>query len=226
MSDIIRLEGISKSYYVGKKEIQVLKNVNFTIQPSQMVSIVGASGAGKSTLLHIMGALDAPTQGFVLFEGESIFEKKQSELALFRNQKIGFVFQFHHLLSEFSAIENVMMPALIKGTPWSTAKEIAEKKLGEVGLKDRLQHKPGELSGGEQQRVAIARAIVLSPSILLADELTGNLDTKTGEYIIELLLALNQENGMTMIMVTHNETLAKKAAIQYEMSDGFLKTRL
>jgi len=187
-----------------------------------MISIVGASGAGKSTLLHILGALDRPTSGEVFFENESLFQKRDTELSLFRNKKVGFIFQFHHLLPEFNAVENVMMPALISGMNKNMARGLAEKKLEEVGLSHRLRHKPGELSGGEQQRVAISRALMLHPKLLLADELTGNLDTKTGEQIQELLLGLNQTYRMTVIVVTHNEALAQRLPKRFQMVDGNL----
>ena len=220
--EILRTEKLSKSFWLGSQEIQVLKDVSLSVCSGERVSIVGASGAGKSTLLHILGALDRPTGGAVFFKGDSLFEKKEKELALFRNQKIGFVFQFHHLLSEFSAHENVMMPALISGLKRAEAHERALMKLKEVGLSERLGHRPGELSGGEQQRVAIARALVLHPTLLLADELTGNLDAKAGEQIQELLIELNQQYRMTMIVVTHNKTLAEKMPKRFQMVDGRL----
>ena len=220
--EILRTEKLSKSFWLGAQEIQVLKDVSFQIGQAEMVSIVGASGAGKSTLLHILGALDRPTGGTVFFKGDSLFEKKEKELASFRNQKIGFVFQFHHLLSEFTAYENVMMPALIAGLKKADAEERAFQKLKEVGLSQRFRHRPGELSGGEQQRVAIARALVLNPTLLLADELTGNLDAKTGEQIQELLIELNQQYHMTLIIVTHNKILAEKMPKRFQMIDGLI----
>lgn len=220
--EILRTEKLSKSFWLGAQEIQVLKEVSFNVCLGERVSIVGASGAGKSTLLHLLGALDRPTAGEVFFKGDSLFAKKEKELALFRNQKIGFVFQFHHLLSEFTAHENVMMPALISGLKKKEAEEWAFQKLKEVGLAQRFGHRPGELSGGEQQRVAIARALVLNPLLLLADELTGNLDAKTGEQIQELLLELNQRYRMTLIVVTHNKALAEKMPKRFQMVDGLL----
>ncbi len=222
--EILRTEKLSKSFWLGAQEIQVLKEVSFQIHAGEMVSIVGASGAGKSTLLHILGTLDRPTEGSVFFKGDSLFEKKEKELASFRNQKIGFVFQFHHLLSEFTAYENVMMPVLISGFKKADAEEYAFQKLKEVGLSERLFHRPGELSGGEQQRVAIARALVLNPMLLLADEITGNLDAKTGEQIQELLVELNQRYHMTMIVVTHNKTLAERMPRRFQMADGRILT--
>ncbi|HBQ20879.1 MAG: ABC transporter ATP-binding protein [Deltaproteobacteria bacterium GWA2_38_16] len=222
MNDLLRVEKLHKSFWIDHKEIQVIKNVSFQAQEGEMISIVGASGAGKSTLLHILGALDRPTSGEVFFENESLFQKRDTELSLFRNKKVGFIFQFHHLLPEFNAVENVMMPALISGMNKNMARGLAEKKLEEVGLSHRLRHKPGELSGGEQQRVAISRALMLHPKLLLADELTGNLDTKTGEQIQELLLGLNQTYRMTVIVVTHNEALAQRLPKRFQMVDGNL----
>ncbi len=223
MSEVIlKTEKLSKSFWLGKQEIQVLKDVTFQVNHGEMVSIVGASGAGKSTLLHMLGALDRPSGGEVFFEGASLFTKREKELAFFRNQKIGFVFQFHHLLSEFTACENVMMPALISGLKKKEAQDRAFQKLKEVGLSHRTLHRPGELSGGEQQRVAIARALILNPVLLLADELTGNLDTKTGEHIQDLLRELNHAYQMTMIIVTHNKALGEKMPKRFQIVDGCL----
>lgn len=222
MSEILRTQNLTKSYWQEKKEIKVLKNIEFKVNRGEMLSIVGASGAGKSTLLHILGTLDDPTSGEVFFEGNSLFKKKENELDLFRNQKVGFVFQFHHLLPEFNALENVMMPALIAGLDRHTASQKAKKHLEDVGLPHRLNHKPSELSGGEQQRVAICRALILNPSLLLADELTGNLDTKTGEQIYELLHELNQKYHMTILVVTHNEHLAQRFSRRLQIVDGIL----
>ncbi len=225
MSELLKTENLSKSFWLVKKEIQVLKNIHLGVAKGQMVSLSGASGAGKSTLLHLMGALDSPTGGDIFFEGESLFRKSENELARFRNQKIGFVFQFHHLLPEFSAVENVLMPAFILGSKnWGFKKgemiEKAKEKLSEIGLGHRLNHKPGELSGGEQQRVAIARAIILNPPLLLADEPTGNLDRANGDQIIDLLFKLNEKYRMTMIVATHNEELSRKIPIRWKMVDG------
>jgi lipoprotein-releasing system ATP-binding protein len=190
MSELLKTENLSKSFWLGKKEIHVLKNIHLGVAKGELVSLSGASGAGKSTLLHLMGALDSPTGGDIFFEGESLFRKSENELARFRNQKVGFIFQFHHLLPEFSAVENVLMPAFILGLGGLKKGEMMEKakeKLSEIGLGHRLNHKPGELSGGEQQRVAIARALILNPPLLLADEPTGNLDRANGDPIIDLL---------------------------------------
>lgn len=222
-SACIRADGISKSFYMGTETLQVLKKVNLTIHPGEMISIVGASGAGKSTLLHLLGALDRPSEGAVYYGEKNIFDLPDAELARFRNTHIGFVFQFHHLLPEFNALENVMMPLLIQRISADVAREKAEIALQEVGLQARVRHKPGELSGGEQQRVAIARALVNKPTVIFADEPTGNLDTKTGEAISELLLRLNKERNMMIALVTHNEKLALMANTMIHMSDGQIR---
>jgi lipoprotein-releasing system ATP-binding protein len=188
--------------------IEVLKDADFDLAEGETVAVVGASGIGKSTLLHILGTLDRPDSGTILFRNQDILGLNNSRLAKFRNESVGFVFQFHHLLPEFSAIENAMMPGLIKGLDKKKARDAAEEILIRVGLKDRLAHRLGELSGGEQQRVALARALVLRPALLLADEPTGNLDRKTGAQIHELLHELNSEFGMTMMVATHNTDLA------------------
>lgn len=200
--------------------MEVLKGVDLTFSYGEKAAIVGASGVGKTTLLHVLGTLDRPTAGKVLYEGKDIFTLNEKDLALFRNREIGFVFQFHHLLPEFTALENTMMPCLIQGLPKREAISQAEGILNLVGLQDRLSHKPGELSGGEQQRVAVARALVLGPKVLLADEPTGNLDTKTGESVFQLLQELNQIKGVTLIIVTHNLRLAEKMARQIHLVDG------
>jgi lipoprotein-releasing system ATP-binding protein len=184
------------------------------------IALVGASGAGKSTLLHIIGTLDRPSSGNVYFRGDDVFTLNEGALATFRNRSIGFVFQFHHLLPEFTALENVMMPALISGVAREEARKSAVMYLEDVGLAHRLHHKPGELSGGEQQRVAIARALVLSPALLLADEPTGNLDRKTSEEVHELLAGIQQKTGLTLIIVTHNERLAARMGKTIIMVDG------
>jgi lipoprotein-releasing system ATP-binding protein len=185
---------------------------------------VGVSGAGKSTLLHILGTLDHPTSGAVLFDGVDVFTWPEKQLAAFRNRKIGFVFQFHNLLPEFTALENAMMPALIQRMPAEEARKRAEAILGELGLGNRVTHKPGELSGGEQQRVALARALILEPEILLADEPTGNLDTETGKKIEDTLLALNHSRGITLIVVTHNPILAGRMFRRIGLRDGRIDT--
>jgi len=203
------------------KIIEVLKGIELTILPGEMLAIEGASGAGKSTLLHILGALDRPTGGKIYFQdGGDLFQRSPSELAEFRNRHLGFVFQFHHLLPEFSALENTMMPALIARMPKEEAKKAAISILREVDLSHRLRHKPGELSGGEQQRVALARALVASPSVILADEPTGNLDGSNSKGIFELLHRLNRERQLTIIVVTHNEGLASATHRRIRMADG------
>lgn len=200
--------------------MEVLKGVDLTFSQGEKAAIVGASGVGKTTLLHVLGTLDRPTAGKVLYEGKDIFNLNERDLALFRNREIGFVFQFHHLLPEFNALENTMMPCLIQGLSKREAVSRSETILNLVGLKERLSHKPGELSGGEQQRVAVARALVLGPKVLLADEPTGNLDTKTGESVFDLLQELNQIKGVTLIIVTHNLKLAEKMTRQIQLIDG------
>ena len=200
--------------------MEVLKGVDLTFSQGEKAAIVGASGVGKTTLLHVLGTLDRPTAGKVLYEGKDVYTMNETGLAHFRNREIGFVFQFHHLLPEFNALENTMMPCLIQGIPKKESISRAEAILTLVGLKERLSHKPGELSGGEQQRVAVARALVLEPKVLLADEPTGNLDTKTGESVFDLLRELNQIKGVTLIVVTHNLRLAEKLSRQIQLVDG------
>ena len=220
MKELIQVQQLLKSYGNGTKRVEVLKGVDLNFSRGERAAIVGASGVGKTTLLHVLGTLDRPTGGKVFYEGKDIYALNEKELALFRNREIGFVFQFHHLLPEFSALENTMMPCLIQGIPKKESAARAEAILTLVGLKERLSHKPGELSGGEQQRVAVARALVLEPKILLADEPTGNLDTKTGESVFDLLQELNQIKGVTLIVVTHNLKLAEKLSRQVQLIDG------
>ena len=200
--------------------MDVLKGLSLTANRGEKLAIVGASGTGKSTLLHILGTIDRPLSGEVLYEGMNPFNLNDTAIARFRNRKIGYVFQFHPLLPEFSALENVMMPAIIAGISPTEAKQKAEEILVEVGLRDRLTHKPGELSGGEQQRVAVARALTLNPDILLADEPTGNLDTKTGESVHDLLVEINKKKGVTMVIVTHNDKLAARMERVIALIDG------
>ena len=223
MSSYIRAEGVFKSFQIGSKVLDVLKNIDLEIQAKEIVSIVGASGAGKSTLLHLLGALDRPSRGSVYYDDVNIFRLRDAELAQFRNTRIGFVFQFHHLLPEFTALENVMMPLLIGRLSKTRAREKASVALQDVGLQARLSHKPGELSGGEQQRVAIARAIVNEPTVVFADEPTGNLDTKTGNTVSEVLHQLNREKGITIVLVTHNEKLAQTTDKIIHLADGEIK---
>jgi lipoprotein-releasing system ATP-binding protein len=220
LKELIQVQKLFKSYGNGTKRVEVLKGVDLTFSQSEKAAIVGASGVGKTTLLHVLGTLDRPTSGKILYEGKDIYTLNAKNLALFRNREIGFVFQFHHLLPEFNALENTMMPCLIQGIPKEESVSRAEAILTLVGLKERLSHKPGELSGGEQQRVAVARALVLEPKVLLADEPTGNLDTKTGESVFDLLQELNQIRGVTLIVVTHNLRLAEKLSRQIQLVDG------
>ena len=214
---------LKKSFRNGGVSIDVLKDINFDLTAGETVAIVGASGIGKSTLLHILGTLDRPDSGTLLFKGDDVFHYDDVRLARFRNASIGFVFQFHHLLSEFSAVENAQMPALIQGVNKQDAAEAAEAILVRVGLKDRLSYRVGKLSGGEQQRVALARALALNPAILLADEPTGNLDKGNSEQVHDLLLELNQELNMTLVVVTHNMELASQMTRRVTISDGRLK---
>lgn len=213
---MILAQGIEKSYGI----LKVLKGVDFRADGAEVVSIVGASGAGKSTLLQILGSLSTPSAGKVTIDGVDIFSLNSDELADFRNKKIGFVFQFHHLLPEFTALENVMIPALIAGTPASAAKKEAKQLLSDMGLGERFGHKPSELSGGEQQRVAIARAIINRPAVLFADEPSGNLDSNTKREIHKLFFDLRDRYGLTVIIVTHDKDLAKMSDRMIEMSDG------
>ena len=204
----------------GGGQLEVLKGIDLQICAGESLAVVGPSGAGKSTLLHILGTLDRPTGGSLRFDGESVFERPDPELARFRNRHVGFVFQFHHLLPEFTAVEHVTMPARIAGVSRVEAEGQAEALLLAVGLGERLTHRPGELSGGEQQRVALARALVLKPRVLLADEPTGNLDHRTGEAIHRLLLEWNRDTGITLVVVTHNPALAGSMDRTVTLVDG------
>jgi lipoprotein-releasing system ATP-binding protein len=214
------VQKLAKSYEHGGKALPILWDIDLTLQPGEMVAVVGVSGVGKSTFLQILGTLDLPTAGSIKFDGEELTRMSPSRLAEFRNRRIGFVFQFHHLLPDFTALENVMMPALIQRMTADQARRKARDILGRVGLAHRLTHRPGELSGGEQQRVALARAMVLEPSLLLADEPTGNLDRSTGEAIHQLFLELNRERGSTLLVVTHNPDLAVLMPRRLRMVDG------
>ncbi len=217
---LIAVKNLEKFFINNQHRVEVLKKLDLELQSRDTLSVVGASGSGKSTLLHILGTLDRPSGGKVLFEGQNIFEQSLTDQARFRNQRIGFVFQFHHLLPEFTALENTMMPLLIAGEGKREARGQAEEILTQLGLKERLLHRIGELSGGEQQRVAIARALIRAPQLILADEPTGNLDRKTGTQIIELFNQLNQEKGVTFLMVTHNQDLSKRFKRNVEIVDG------
>ena len=202
--------------------LTVLDGIDLEIRKGEMLAIVGASGVGKSTFLHIIGGLDHPTSGTVRYQGTDIFGMDNERIARFRNEHVGFVFQFHHLLPEFSAMENVMLPALIRGTDHHEASRAATVVLTDVGLAGRVHHRPGELSGGEQQRVAVARALMLGPDIVLADEPTGNLDAHTGEAVHEMVQQINREKGITFIIVTHNDKLAVRADRVLRMTEGRL----
>jgi lipoprotein-releasing system ATP-binding protein len=220
---MLELTDIHKSYKHNGNTINVLKGIDITIGQGDTLAVIGASGAGKSTLLNIMGALERPTRGNVKIRGKHITDFDESGLCSLRNKEIGFVFQFHHLLPEFNALENTIMPALISRMGMKESKERAEKILAKVGLANRLNHRTGELSGGEQQRVAIARALMMQPKILLADEPTGNLDRNTGKDIVELLLRIREEEGLSMVIVTHNQQLADKMTKVMEIVDGKLQ---
>ncbi|MGC9964255.1 MAG: ABC transporter ATP-binding protein [Syntrophobacteraceae bacterium] len=215
--------GLTKIFGNGTAAIELFKDLEIVIRSGERVAFVGSSGAGKSTLLNILGTLEKPTSGKVLYGGEDIFLKGERELANFRNRNIGFVFQFHYLLPEFNAVENVMMPGLISGIPKTEARSRAEELLDKLGLSARLKHRIGELSGGEQQRVAVARALLLRPRLFLADEPSGNLDSRTGRTLHELLVSLNETLGLTMVIVTHNQELASMMHRVLRLKDGHLK---
>lgn len=217
---VLQTLDLRKSYLSGSMELPVLEGIDITVRAGEIISIVGASGVGKSTLLNLMGALDRPTGGTVLYEGQDVFKLTNRELARFRNGELGFVFQFHHLMPEFSAIENVMMPALIAGKKKEEARKLAAELLKNVGLEGREQHRPSELSGGEQQRVAVARALVNDPKVVLADEPTGNLDRKTSEEVHNLLWELNERINQTFVIATHNENLAERCDRIIKLADG------
>ena len=231
MKSLIETKDLKKVFITDAGELNVLKDITLSIKEGEMVGIVGASGVGKSTLLHILGALDRPTSGNLYYSNTDVFSLDRNSLATFRNKTIGFVFQFHHLLPEFSAIENVMMPGLInnglrgqgvKGPSYKEIQDRAERLLDEMGLSERKKHRPGELSGGEQQRVAVARALILEPKVVLADEPTGNLDTATGEELFKIFIDLNKEKGITFVIVTHNESLSSRCHRILKMVDGRL----
>ena len=217
---MIQARDLTKVYGRAASEITVFQGLNLDVLRGRMVAIVGPSGAGKSTLLHLLGGLDRPTRGSVVFDNKNIFEWGPQELAQFRNRHIGFVFQFHHLLPEFTTLENTMMPRLIREAPREETEAAARKILERVGLSQRLDHKVGEISGGEQQRVAIARALAGEPQLLLADEPTGNLDHKTGGVIFEMIRELHRERGLTSIIVTHNERIAVQCDEVWELDAG------
>jgi len=218
----VSVKNLTKVYPHSGRDINVLRGLNFELRPGEVASVVGASGVGKSTLLHVLGTLDTPTSGTIMFDGVNVTAMGPTRLAEFRNNEIGFVFQFHHLLPEFTALENAMMPGLINRLPRAAAAERATAMLRRLGLAERLTHRPGELSGGEQQRVALARALLLRPRLLLADEPTGNLDTKTGREMHELFFELNRELEMTILIVTHNDELAARTPRKLRMADGLI----
>jgi lipoprotein-releasing system ATP-binding protein len=216
----LEVRNLFKSYFLHGKRIDVLRGVSMDVEAGELVSLVGASGSGKSTFLHVIGMLDAPAAGEIRFEGRDLFEMSDPAVADFRNRTIGFVFQSHYLLPEFTALENVAMPALIQRWERGSALRRARELLLRVGLEKRIDHRPGELSGGEAQRVALARALVLKPALLLADEPTGNLDPVTGEGIHQLLREVNRELGITAIVVTHNEALAQSMPRRLRLIGG------
>ncbi|MBR59253.1 MAG: lipoprotein-releasing system ATP-binding protein LolD [Myxococcales bacterium] len=221
---VLQAEGLRKVYAHPSGDVTVLTDVNLEVAPRSVVSIVGASGVGKSTLLHILGTLDSPSSGSLRLLGQDVSAMRDKELSEFRNQHIGFVFQFHHLLSEFSALENTMLPSLIHREDRTKVRERASHLLDRVGLSDRFTHRPSELSGGEQQRVAIARALITEPDLVLADEPTGNLDPNTGAVVQDLLLEVSRDTGTTVVLATHNRELAARADQQLELLNGTLVT--
>jgi len=215
---LVTVKNVTKTFEHEGRSLEVLKGIDLEIGSGEMVTIVGPSGAGKSTLLHLIGTLDLPTEGQILYGGRDVTRLGSSDLAEFRNRSIGFVFQFHHLLPEFTALENVMMPGLIQGG--RRLEDRARELLGEVGLSERLTHRPGELSGGEQQRVALARALLMEPKLVLADEPTGNLDSQTSDSVQSLIFDLNRRHGITFLIVTHSRDFAAMMPRQVSMKDG------
>ena len=227
MAPLVETRGLAKTYLMEERggharRVEVLRGVDVAIERGELTALTGPSGAGKSTFLHVVGTLDAPTAGTVLFDGEDLFARDEAGLARFRSESVGFVFQSHHLLPELTALENATMPAMVRRLPRAEARRRGEEMLALVGLAERMDHKPGELSGGEQQRVALARALCLSPRLLLADEPTGNLDPRTAEGIHALLADLNQRLGITMVVVTHNEQLAEALPRRIRIDGGKL----
>ncbi|MCL1926111.1 MAG: ABC transporter ATP-binding protein [Syntrophorhabdaceae bacterium] len=222
MSDaaVIQAKDVRKVFRRDGHDVEVLKEVSFSIGKGETIGVVGVSGAGKTTLLQILGTLDRPTSGSILFEGEDLSGFSEDRMAALRNRKIGFVFQFHNLLPEFTVIENVMLPCRIAGIDMDKARQRAESLLSEVGLSHRLSHRPGEISGGEQQRAAVCRALAMEPSVLLADEPTGNLDRETASEMVDLLLDINRERKLSLLMVTHNEQAASRLHRVVRIDDG------
>lgn len=225
MSDgiLIRAEGLRRSFVTAAGRIDVLRGIDLTIHRGERLAILGNSGVGKSTLLHILGTLDRPTAGRVLFDGVDLFQRDPKSIARFRGESLGFIFQFHHLLPEFDALENVMMPGLIAGLSSAEMRSRAERLLGEVGLEHRVTHPVGKLSGGERQRVAVARALVLEPLLVLADEPTGNLDPKTADQVLELLLEMNRLHGTALVVVTHSPEIASRLERRVTLVEGYLE---
>jgi lipoprotein-releasing system ATP-binding protein len=222
MNSLLAVRDLHKSFFEGGNEIHVLRGVNLDLGEGERLAVVGESGVGKSTLLHILGTLDHFNSGQILFGGEEVPVNDEAALCRFRNRQIGFVFQFHYLLPDFSALENVMFPALVQGMEAAQARRQAQELLEVVGLKDRLTHRPGKLSGGEQQRVAVARAVILKPKLVLADEPTGSLDPRIGEGVQNLLFRLNEEHGIALIVATHNRQFADSIGRRTELREGFL----
>ncbi len=222
MSNLLTVKDLHKSFVEAGEEIHILRGLNLELEEGERLAVVGESGVGKSTLLHILGTLDRPTRGEILYRGNTIPMDDEIALAQLRNREIGFVFQFHYLLPDFTALENVMFPALIQGMDVAHARKQAGELLELVGLKDRLTHRPGKLSGGEQQRVAVARAVVLQPKLILADEPTGSLDVRIGEEVQSLLFRLNQEKGIALVVATHNRDFAENIGRRVELKDGQL----
>jgi lipoprotein-releasing system ATP-binding protein len=222
MSSLLSVRGLHKSFTEGGSTIQVLQGVDLELEEGERLAVIGESGVGKSTLLHIIGTLGRPTSGEILYRGNELPMADEAALSEFRNREIGFIFQFHYLLPDFSALENVMFPALIQGVAPESAKRRAETLLEMVGLKDRMSHRPGRLSGGEQQRVAVARSVILQPKLVLADEPTGSLDLRIGDEVQQLLFRLNRDQGIALIVATHNREFARKIGRQVELKVGKL----
>lgn len=220
---LLEARGVGRSFKMGDRQIEILRGVDFTLARGEFAALRGASGAGKSTLLHLLGALDMPTSGTILFDGQDLSRLSDSALAKLRNERVGFVFQAYHLLPELDAWENVCIPARLARKPWAKARQRARELLTRVGLEHRLEHRPAELSGGEQQRVAIARALMNAPELVLADEPTGNLDSHTGEGIIDLLCTLQREENTTLLIATHDPKVAARAPRSVNVVDGAIE---
>jgi lipoprotein-releasing system ATP-binding protein len=222
MNSLLSVRKLYKSFVEGEREISILRGLDLELKERERLAVVGESGVGKSTLLHLVGTLDRPTKGEIFYRGKTLPIDNEAELSHFRNREIGFVFQFHYLLPDFSALENVMLPALIQRMDLTRAKLEAEQLLEQVGLKDRMSHRPGKLSGGEQQRVAVARSVILQPKLILADEPTGSLDLHIGEEVQNLLFRLNEEKGIALIVATHNRLFAERIGRQLQLREGQL----